>query len=103
MVEIRGFRRDDLDDLYRICLATAGAAAYRDPRLVGHVYAAPYAALSPRSVFVAEDAHGVGGYILGALDTRNFESQLKPSGGRASGRSTVIRPTRRAPGGVQTS
>ena len=77
MVEIRGFRRDDLDDLYRICLATAGAAAYRDPRLVGHVYAAPYAALSPRSVFVAEDAHGVGGYILGALDTRNFESQLE--------------------------
>ena len=78
MVEIRGFRRDDLDDLYRICLATAGAAAAdRDPRLVGHVYAAPYAALSPRSVFVAEDAHGVGGYILGALDTRNFESQLE--------------------------
>jgi ribosomal protein S18 acetylase RimI-like enzyme len=80
MVQIRAIRRDDLDDLYRICLATStggGAAAYRDPKLVGHVYAAPYAVLSPRSVFVVEDAQGVGGYILGALDTRSFEVQLE--------------------------
>jgi ribosomal protein S18 acetylase RimI-like enzyme len=80
MVEIRAFRRDDLDDLYCICLATGaggGAAAYQDPKLVGHVYAAPYAALSPRSVLVVEDAHGVGGYILGAPDTRDFEARLE--------------------------
>ena len=80
MVEIRAFRPDDLDDLYRICLATSpggGAATYRDPKLVGHVYAAPYAVLSPPSVFVVEDAHGVGGYILGAPDTRNFEARLE--------------------------
>lgn len=80
MVEIRAFRRDDLDDLYRICLATGaggGATAYRDPKLVGHVYAAPYAVLSPRSAFVVEDAHGVGGYILGAPDTRDFEARLE--------------------------
>ncbi len=80
MVEIRAFRRDDLDELYHICLATAaggGVAAYRDPKLVGHVYAAPYAVLSPRSVFVVEDAHGVGGYILGAADTRSFEARLE--------------------------
>jgi ribosomal protein S18 acetylase RimI-like enzyme len=80
MVEIRAYRQDDLDDLYRICLATAagsGAAAYRDPRLVGHIYAAPYAILSPQGVFVIEDAYGVGGYILGAPDTRNFEARLE--------------------------
>jgi ribosomal protein S18 acetylase RimI-like enzyme len=78
MAEIRAFRRDDLDDLYRICLATAAnAAAYRDSRLVGHVYAAPYAILCPRSVLVIEDAEGVGGYILGAVDTRNFEARLE--------------------------
>jgi ribosomal protein S18 acetylase RimI-like enzyme len=80
MVEIRAYRHDDLDDLYRICLATApriGAAAFRDLRLVRHVYAAPYAMLSPQSVFVIEDAHGVGGYILGAPDTRNFEARLE--------------------------
>jgi len=79
MLEMRAFQRDDLDDLYRICLATGagGDAAYRDPQLVGHVYAAPYALLSPRSVFVVEDANGVGGYVLGAPDTRTFEARLE--------------------------
>ena len=82
MVEIRAFRSADLDDLYRICLATAaggedGFTLYRDPRLVGHVYAAPYAVLSPRSVFVIEDAEGVGGYIVGTPDTRDFETVLE--------------------------
>src|SRR5439155_1740259 len=60
MVEIRAFRPADLDDLYRICLATGAGgdealALYRDPKLVGHVYAAPYAVLSPWTVFVVED------------------------------------------------
>ena len=80
MVEIRAFRLDDLNDLYRICLETAaggGAAAYRDPKLVGHVYAAPYALLSPQSVFVAEDSLGVGGYIVGTPDTSHFEARLE--------------------------
>ena len=58
MVEIRAFRPADLEELYRICLATGAggddaSALYRDPRLVGHVYAAPYAVLSPLTVFVA--------------------------------------------------
>ena len=82
MVEIRAFRPADLEDLYRICLATAAggddaSARYRDPRLVGHVYAAPYAVLSPRTVYVAKDSHGVGGYIVGAPDTRDFETRLE--------------------------
>ena len=82
MVEIRAFRPADLEDLYRICLATAvggddASALYSDPRLVGHVYAAPYAVVSPLTVFVAEDSHGVGGYIVGAPDTRDFESRLE--------------------------
>jgi ribosomal protein S18 acetylase RimI-like enzyme len=81
MVEIRAFRSADLEDLYCICLATAaggGASVlYRDPRLVGHVYAAPYALLSPLTVFVAEDSDGVGGYIVGAPDTRDFETRLE--------------------------
>ena len=80
MVTIRAFRPDHLDDLYRICLETAtggGATAGRDPKLVGHVYAGPYAVLSPRSVFVVEDGHGVGGYVLGAPDMRRFEARLE--------------------------
>jgi ribosomal protein S18 acetylase RimI-like enzyme len=82
MVEIRAFRPADLDDLYRVCLATGAggddaSALYRDPKLLGHVYAAPYAAYSPESVFVAEDIDGVGGYIVGVPDTRAFEARLE--------------------------
>ena len=82
MVEIRAVQSNDLDALYRICLATGSGgedarALYRDPRLLGHVYAAPYAILSPRSVFVVEDTLGVGGYIVGAPDTRELETRLE--------------------------
>ena len=82
MVEIRGFRPADLDELYSVCLATGAggddaSVLYRDPKLVGHVYAAPYAQLSPRTVFVVEDASGLGGYIVGVPDTRDFEARLE--------------------------
>ena len=82
MVEIRSFRASDVDKLYDICLATGDAGddaahLYRDPTLLGHVYAGPYAALAPDAVFVAEDAEGIGGYILGARDTAAFEDLLE--------------------------
>lgn len=80
--EIRPYRPADLDDLYRICLLTGDSGAdasaiYRDPRLLGHVHAAPYGVLSPETAFVVEDQQGVAGYILGALDTRAFEARLE--------------------------
>ena len=79
---IRDARPGDLDALYRIALATGDAGAdaaplYRDPKLVGHLYAAPYSALAPEFAMVVEDASGVGGYILGALDTLAFEARLE--------------------------
>jgi ribosomal protein S18 acetylase RimI-like enzyme len=82
MVAIRPVRADDLDALYRIALATGdggadAAAQYRDPKLLGHIYAAPYAVLCPETVIVAEDADGVGGYIVGAADTPAFETRLE--------------------------
>ena len=82
MTEIRPATPDDLEALYRIALATGdngadATALYEDPRLVGHIYAAPYAVLSPDTAFVAEDADGVAGYIVGALDTRAFEVRLE--------------------------
>ena len=82
MIEIRPVRATDLDALYHIALATGdggadAAALCRDPKLLGHIYAAPYAALCPDTVFVAEDADGVGGYIVGAADTRTFEDRLE--------------------------
>jgi ribosomal protein S18 acetylase RimI-like enzyme len=81
-VRIRRYQPDDLDDLYRICLLTAdngqdATSLFSDPRLPGHVYAAPYGIFEPSLSFVAEDAEGVCGYTLGALDTRAFEQRLE--------------------------
>jgi ribosomal protein S18 acetylase RimI-like enzyme len=78
VAEIRRYQAGDLEDLYRICLATGWAGAdasgvYEDPKLVGNVYAAPYGVLAPECALVAEDPDGVAGYILGAVDTAAFE------------------------------
>jgi ribosomal protein S18 acetylase RimI-like enzyme len=79
---IRGYRDGDLRDLYRICLETGAdgtdaTALFADHDLLGHVYAAPYGVLEPSLAFVAEDEAGVGGYCLGALDTRAFEQRAE--------------------------
>lgn len=79
---IRPYQPDDLAELYRICLQTAdngqdGTSLFRDPRLPGHVYAAPYAIFEPSLAFVAQDAGGVGGYIVAALDSQAFGQRLE--------------------------
>lgn len=82
MPTLRQFRPDDLDALYAISLATGNAGGdaahlYDDPRLIGHIYAAPYAVLAPELVRVVEDRDGVGGYVLGALDTLEWAARLE--------------------------
>ncbi|MCI4663574.1 MAG: GNAT family N-acetyltransferase [Neomegalonema sp.] len=82
MALIRSYRSEDLPDLYRICLITGDAgedatALYQDPALIGAIYAAPYGELAPDFCFVVEDDEGVGGYVVGAPDTRAFEAQLE--------------------------
>jgi GNAT superfamily N-acetyltransferase len=82
VAEIRAYRADDLDALYQICLATGDSGAdasglYQDPKLVGHVHAAPYGVLSPECALVLQDEEGVGGYIVGVPDTRAFEALLE--------------------------
>lgn len=79
---IRPYRPSDLDALYDICLKTGEAgqdatALYRDPKILGHIYAGPYGVLEPESCFVAEDAQGVGAYIIGTSDTHGFETRLE--------------------------
>ena len=79
---IRAATPADLEALYRIALATGDSGAdaahlYSDPKLVGHLYAAPYLVLEPAFALVVEDAAGVGGYIIGALDTLAFEARLE--------------------------
>ncbi|MBO0770050.1 MAG: GNAT family N-acetyltransferase [Actinobacteria bacterium] len=81
-VTIRPYRPADLDALYQICLQTGrdgddATPLYRDPRLPGHVHAAPYALFEPSLAFVAEDGAGVGGYVIGALDSHDFEARLE--------------------------
>ncbi|CAM3239642.1 N-acetyltransferase domain-containing protein [Deinococcus saxicola] len=82
MFGIRPAQPSDQGSLYRICLETADSGGdathiYRDPLLVGHIYAAPYLAYAPAFAFVLEDGKGVCGYVIGALDTREFESELE--------------------------
>jgi ribosomal protein S18 acetylase RimI-like enzyme len=78
---IRAGRPDDIDALYQVCLETADAggdatALFDDSQLVGHIFAAPYLVFEPGLTFVAEDTEGVGGYVLGALDSRTFAATL---------------------------
>jgi ribosomal protein S18 acetylase RimI-like enzyme len=79
---VRPYRDSDLDDLYRICVQTGDSgedatSMFEDPRILGHVFAAPYGFFGPSLAFVAEDDLGVGGYIVGALDSRAFEKRLE--------------------------
>ena len=79
---IRPYQSDDLDELYRICVQTAdngqdATSIFRDPRLPGHVFAAPYALFEPSLAFLAQDAGGAGGYVVAALDSQAFEQRLE--------------------------
>jgi ribosomal protein S18 acetylase RimI-like enzyme len=74
---IRPYHPSDLYALYRICLHTGASGAdasslYRDPELLGHFYAAPYAVLEPDLCFVLTCDGGPCGYILGTRDTAAF-------------------------------
>jgi GNAT superfamily N-acetyltransferase len=82
MLTLRPFRTDDLDDLYRISLATGAAGGdashlYADPRLMGHIYVAPYAKLEAQLALVVEDQGGVAGFAVGAVDTAAWEGRLE--------------------------
>lgn len=76
---IRPYRPSDLDALYEICLRTGDAGGdashvVDDTRLLGDIYAGPYAELEPEHALVVDDGTGTAaGYVLAALDTRAFE------------------------------
>ena len=82
MPKIRPFDTRDLDSLYAISLATGltGADAsmlYKDPKMIGHIYSAPYALLEPDLTLIIEDEEGVAGFVVGAVDTYSWESKLE--------------------------
>ncbi len=74
---IRPYHPSDLYALYRICLLTGDSGAdasqlYRDPELLGHFYAAPYAVHEPGLCFVVTHSGVPSGYVLGARNTLAF-------------------------------
>ncbi|MFF3065301.1 GNAT family N-acetyltransferase [Oerskovia sp. NPDC057915] len=82
-MRIRPYAPRDLDALYDICLRTGdngrdATAAYADPRQLGEIYAAPYAAHDPSLVTVlVTDDDRVVGYVIGCRDTVAFEEWLE--------------------------
>ena len=79
---IRPYEPGDLDALYDICVRTAADGddltdAIDDPLLPGLLYAAPYGVLEPGMAFVVEDDEGVGGYVVGTLDTTAFTARCE--------------------------
>ena len=79
---IRPFHPSDLPAIYRICLLTGEAggdatALYRDPDLLGHLYAGPYPVADPGLTFVVVDELGPVGYIVATADTHRFEQWLE--------------------------
>ncbi len=79
--QIRPFQPFDLPGMYDVCLRTGDGGGdarpiYRNPHLIGHLYAGPYPVADPGLTFVAADAAGVAGYVVGTADTVAFERWL---------------------------
>jgi ribosomal protein S18 acetylase RimI-like enzyme len=82
MLLFRPFEPRDLAALHAISLATGHAGGdashlYEDGHLVGHIYSAPYALLQADLAFVVEDDDGVGGFVVGTIDTVLWENRLE--------------------------
>jgi len=82
VTRIRPFEPADLEACYAISLATGfegGDAShlYRDPKMMGHIYVAPYALLEQALAFVVEDSEGVAGFAVGTADTVAWEERLE--------------------------
>ncbi|QCB94872.1 GNAT family N-acetyltransferase [Cellulomonas shaoxiangyii] len=80
---LRPYHPSDQPGLYRVCLATGDAGRdatplYRDPDLLGHVYAGPYPVADPGLTWVVtDDAGRVAGYVVATADTRAFDDWLE--------------------------
>ena len=76
-VLIRRAQPPDESGAYHVCLATgdAGQSAehlFTDPHALGRIFVGPYLELETELAFVSEDANGICGYVLGALDSKRF-------------------------------
>ena len=81
-IELRAATERDRDALYEICVRTGDAGndaseLVLDGSLFGHVYAGAYLRFQPDCAFVADLDGLVVGYVLGALDTVEFEARCE--------------------------
>ncbi len=82
MAVIRPATEADQERLYQVVVETGQAgndatSLYKDPKMLGHIYTAPYVVLAPELVFVAEVNGQVAGYVCGVADSRVFEASLE--------------------------
>lgn len=76
-LNIRRCQPGDEAAAYAVCLQTGDSGRdatqfHTDPRALGNIFVGPYLHLEPDLAFVLEDALGVCGYVLGALDSEKF-------------------------------
>lgn len=86
---MRAARPEDQAAAYYVCLKTGdhgrdGESFYRDdPDALGRIFVGPYLKLEPELSLLLEDADGVCGYALAALDSRDFyaryDSEWRPA------------------------
>jgi ribosomal protein S18 acetylase RimI-like enzyme len=80
---IRPARSTDRPGTYYVCVKTGdhgqdGEPFYQDdPDALGRIYVGPYLAFESDLAFVLEDAQGICGYALGALDSRTFYARYE--------------------------
>ncbi|MBE1293848.1 MAG: GNAT family N-acetyltransferase [Rhodobacteraceae bacterium] len=82
MAVIRPATGADQERLYQVVVETGQAgddatSLYKDPKMLGHIYTAPYVVLAPELVFVAEVNGQVAGYVCGVANSRAFEAELE--------------------------
>ena len=79
---LRHAQPEDRAATYRVCLLTGDSGRdathlHQDPDALGNVYVGAYLAFEPAFAFVLEDAGGVCGYTLGALDSQRFYQRYR--------------------------
>jgi ribosomal protein S18 acetylase RimI-like enzyme len=80
-VVLRPAKPTDLPELLRVCLQTGDSGKdathlHKLPDLVGDIYVAPYVLHEPDFAYALWADNTVVGYLLGVLDTNEFENQL---------------------------
>jgi ribosomal protein S18 acetylase RimI-like enzyme len=80
--DIRPYHISDLTAIYKICLLTGNSGKdasglFKDPDLLGHFYAAPYAFLNPEVCFVITNENRPCGYIIGTNNSEMFYKQCE--------------------------